>query len=110
MVSLPFKALTQKTFPFNLSFSSAFQIQNFARKFLFRYVMNVHKTQPLQFPSLHLEHLFFTEFTLSPNLTISEDELWYVWCLTVLYATKLVFPIQPTLRHISTPDHASSLL
>ena len=101
--SLPIKALTQKTFPLNLSFSSAFQIQDFARKFLFHYFMNVYRTQP-GFLSLHLEHLFLTGFTLSPTLTISEDELWYVWCLIVLYATKLVLLGQPTLRHITTPD------
>ena len=106
----PFKALTQKTFPLNLSFSSAFQIQDFARKFLFRYFMNVYRTQSLRFPSLHLEHLFLIGITLNPSLTILEDELWYVWCLTVLYATKLVLPVQPTLRYISTPDHAPSLL
>ncbi|KAH9769360.1 hypothetical protein KPL71_011968 [Citrus sinensis] len=107
--SLPFKALTQKTFPLNLSFSSAFQIQDFAIKFLFRYFMNVYRTQPLCFPSLHLEHLFLTGFTLNPTMTISEDELWYVWCLTVLYATKFVLPVQPTLRsyfqHPVTKDY-----
>ena len=108
--SLPFKTLTQKTFHLNLSFSSTFQIQDFAKKFLFRYFMNVYKTQPLRLPSLHLEHLFLTRFTLSPNLTISKDELWYIWCLTVLYVTKLVLHVQPTLRHITTPDHAPSLL
>ena len=72
--------------------------------------MNVYRTQPLRFPSLHLEHLFLTGFTLNPTLTISEDELWYVWCLTVLHATKLVLLVQPTLRYITTPDHAPSLL
>ena len=69
--SLPFKALTQKTFPLNLSFSSTFQIQDFARKFLFSYFMNVYRTQPVRFPSRYLEHLFLTGFT-------------------ILYATKLV--------------------
>ena len=108
--SLPFKALNQKTFPLNLSFSSTFQIQDSAKKFLFRYFMNVYRTQPLRFPSLHLDHLFLTGFTLNPTLTISKDELWYVWCLTVLYATKLILPVQPTLRYITTPDHAPSLL
>ena len=63
--SLSFKALIQKTFPLNLS----------SRKYIFRYFMNVYKTQPLRFPSLQLEHLFLTRFTLSPNLTILEDEL-----------------------------------
>ncbi|KAH9769372.1 hypothetical protein KPL71_011974 [Citrus sinensis] len=34
--SLPFKALTQKAFPLNLTFRSVFQIQDFAKKFLYR--------------------------------------------------------------------------
>ncbi|KAH9792621.1 hypothetical protein KPL71_004198 [Citrus sinensis] len=38
--TLPFKALTQKAFPLNLTFSSAFQIQSFAKKFLYRYFTN----------------------------------------------------------------------
>ena len=108
--SLPFKALTQKAFPLNLTFQSAFQIQDFAKKFLYRYFMNVHITKPKRFPSLCLEHLFLTGFTIVPSLTISEDELWYIWCLTVLFATKLVLLVLPTLRHISTPDHAPTLL
>ena len=108
--SLPFKALTQKAFPLNLTFRSAFQIQTFAKKFLYRYFMNVHRTKPERFPSLCLEHMFLSGFTIVPSLTISEDELWYMWCLTVLFATKLVLPVRPTLRHISTPDHAPTLL
>ncbi|KAH9680173.1 hypothetical protein KPL71_026451 [Citrus sinensis] len=47
--------------------------------------------------------------TLS-HLSISEDELWYMWCLTTLYATKLVFPVKPVLRHITTPEFSSDLL
>ncbi|KAH9671268.1 hypothetical protein KPL70_017299 [Citrus sinensis] len=47
--------------------------------------------------------------TLS-SLTICEDELWYMWCLTTLYATKLVFPVQPVLRHLTTPEFSPDLL
>ena len=72
--------------------------------------MNVHRTKPERFPSLCLEHMFLSGFTIVPSLTISENELWYMWCLTVLFATKLVLPVRPTLRHISTPDHAPTLL
>ena len=72
--------------------------------------MNVHRTTPDRFPSLCLEHLFLTGFTIVPSLTISEDELWHMWCLTVLFATKLVLPVLPTLWHISTLDHAPTLL
>ncbi|KAH9792620.1 hypothetical protein KPL71_004198 [Citrus sinensis] len=74
--TLPFKALTQKAFPLNLTFSSAFQIQSFAKKFLYRYFTNVHITKPERFPSLCLEHLFLSGFTIVPSLTIFEDELW----------------------------------
>ena len=40
---LPFIALTKNSFPFNITFSSPHQIQDFATKFLFRYFMNTHK-------------------------------------------------------------------
>ena len=65
--SLPFKALTQKGFPLNLYFSLAFQIQDFAKKFLFRYFMNVYRTQPLRFPSIHLEYLNYSMFGVSQS-------------------------------------------
>ncbi|KAH9671265.1 hypothetical protein KPL70_017296 [Citrus sinensis] len=75
-----------------------------------KYFKNVHRNKPERFPSLCLEHMFLTGFTIIPSLTISEDELWYMWCLIVLFATKLVLPVLLTLRHISTPNHAPTLL
>ena len=45
-----------------------------------------------------------------PSLTICEDELWYIWCLTTLYATKLVFLVKPVLTHITTLDFSPYLL
>ncbi|KAH9680130.1 hypothetical protein KPL71_026428 [Citrus sinensis] len=50
-----------------------------------------------------------SSLTLS-SLSISEDELWYMWCLTTLYATKLVFPIRPVLTHLTTPEFSPGLL
>ncbi|KAH9704988.1 hypothetical protein KPL70_011694 [Citrus sinensis] len=78
-------------------------------KFLYRYFFNVQSKKPDCFPSLRMENLFLTSLTLS-SLTICEDELWYMWCLTTLYATKLVFPIKPVLTHITTPKFSSDLL
>ena len=106
---LPFKALNQRHFPMNISFSSAYQLQDFAKKFLYRFFFNVQTKKPDRFPNLCMEHLFLTGLTLS-SLTISEDELWYMWCLTTLYATKLVFPIKPVLSHLTTPEFAPDLL
>ncbi|KAH9716813.1 hypothetical protein KPL71_021589 [Citrus sinensis] len=45
---LPFKALNQRSFPMNILFSSAYQIQDFAKKFLYRYFFNVHITSVLR--------------------------------------------------------------
>ncbi|KAH9769574.1 hypothetical protein KPL71_012060 [Citrus sinensis] len=106
---LPFKALTQQNFPMNISFQSAYQLQDFAKKFLYRFFFNVQTKKPDRFPNLCMEHLFLTDLTLS-SLSISEDELWYMWCLTTLYATKLVFPIRPVLTHLTTPEFSSDLL
>ncbi|KAH9801900.1 hypothetical protein KPL71_001197 [Citrus sinensis] len=53
--------------------------------------------------------LNFKGLTLDPSRETTEDVLWYIWCLTVLYATKLVLPITPTLEHLLDPDKATSL-
>ncbi|KAH9680105.1 hypothetical protein KPL71_026418 [Citrus sinensis] len=108
--SLPPEALTKKTFPFNKTFSSVFAIQEFARKALFRFFMKAYLiTDPFPFSTFHPENLFLTGLTLDPTRETTEDVLWYVWCLTVLYATKLILPISPTLEHLLDPDKATSL-
>ncbi|KAH9792640.1 hypothetical protein KPL71_004208 [Citrus sinensis] len=108
--SLPPEALTKKTFPFNKTFSSVFAIQEFARKALFRFFMKAYLiTDPFPFSTFHPENLFLTGLTLDPTRDTTEDVLWYVWCLTVLYATKLILPISPTLEHLLDPDKATSL-
>ncbi|KAH9680032.1 hypothetical protein KPL71_026386 [Citrus sinensis] len=106
---LPFKTLNQRNFPMNISFQSAYQLQDFAKKFLYRFFFNVQTKKPDRFPNLCMEHLFLTGLTLS-SLSISEDELWYMWCLTTLYATKLVFPIRPVLTHLTTSEFSPDLL
>ncbi|KAK9174634.1 hypothetical protein WN944_029671 [Citrus x changshan-huyou] len=108
--SLPPEALTKKTFPFNKTFSSVFAIQEFARKALFRFFMKAYLvTDPFPFSTFHPENLFLTGLTLDPTRDTTEDVLWYIWCLTVLYATKLVLPISPTLDHLLNPENATSL-
>ncbi|KAH9769414.1 hypothetical protein KPL71_011989 [Citrus sinensis] len=108
--SLPPEALTKKNFPFNKTFSSVFAIQEFARKALFRFFMKAYLvTEPFPFSSFHPENLFLTGLTLDPSRETTEDVLSYLWCLTVLYATKLVLPITPTLEHLLDPDKATSL-
>ncbi|KAH9765512.1 hypothetical protein KPL70_001895 [Citrus sinensis] len=108
--SLPPEALTKKTFPFNKTFSSVFAIQEFARKTLFRFFMKAYLvTDPFPFSTFHPENLFLTGLTLDPTRETTEDVLWYIWCLTVLYATKLILLISPTLEHLLNPDNATSL-
>ncbi|KAH9668412.1 hypothetical protein KPL70_021409 [Citrus sinensis] len=53
--------------------------------------------------------LNFKGLTLDPSRETTEDVLWYIWCLTVLYATKLVLQISPTLEHLLDPNKATSL-
>ncbi|KAH9780700.1 hypothetical protein KPL71_008176 [Citrus sinensis] len=108
--SLPLEALTKKTFPFNKNFSSVFAIQAFARKAVFRFFMKAYLvTDSFPFSTFHPENLFFTGLTLDLSRDITEDELWYIWCLTALYATKLILPIAPTLETLLDPDKATSL-
>ncbi|KAH9698054.1 hypothetical protein KPL71_023860 [Citrus sinensis] len=108
--SLPPEALTKKTFPFNKNFSSVFAIQEFARKAVFRFFMKAYLvTDSFPFSTFHPENLFLTGLNLDPSREITEDELWYIWCLTALYATKLILPIAPTLETLLNPDKATSL-
>ncbi|KAH9650226.1 hypothetical protein KPL70_026288 [Citrus sinensis] len=108
--SLPPEALTKKDFPFNKNFSSVFAIQEFAKKALFRFFMKAYLvTERFPFSTFHPENLFLTGLILDPSRETTEDVLWYIWCLTVLYATKLILPITPTLEHLLEPDKATSL-
>ncbi|KAH9780656.1 hypothetical protein KPL71_008160 [Citrus sinensis] len=85
-------------------------LAEFARKALFRFFMKAYLvTEPFPFSSFHPENLFLTGLTLDPSRETTEDVLWYLWCLTVLYATKLVLPITPTLEHLLDLDKATSL-
>ncbi|KAK9186445.1 hypothetical protein WN944_020780 [Citrus x changshan-huyou] len=93
----------------NISFQSAYQLQDFAKKFLYRFFFNVQTKKPDCFPNLCMEHLFLTGLTLS-SLSICEDELWYMWCLTALYATKLVLPIKLVLTYLTIPEFSPDLL
>ena len=109
--SLPPEALIKKPFPLNKTFSSVFAIQEFARKAVFRFFMKAYlMADSFPFSTFHPENLFLTGLTLDPSREITEDELWYLWCLTTLYATKLILPIAPTLSHLLNPDKATSLI
>ena len=67
--SLPFKALTQKTFPLNLSFSSAFQIQDFAKKIPFQIFHEClqNPTTPFSVPSPKTPISYRIHFQSNPN-------------------------------------------
>ncbi|KAH9680193.1 hypothetical protein KPL71_026462 [Citrus sinensis] len=74
---------------------------------VFPNILNFKESFP--FSSFHPENLFLTDLTLDPSRETTEDVLWYLWCLTVLYATKLVLPITPTLEHLLDSNKATSL-
>ena len=107
---LPNLALTRKSFPCNLKFSSPYQIQDFAKKFIFWYFMNIYHTQSSKFPSFHPDHLLLIGLTINPSRDITKEEMWYLWCLTILYGTKLVFHVQAMFRCLTDPIQAHSLL
>ncbi|KAH9668333.1 hypothetical protein KPL70_021375 [Citrus sinensis] len=108
--SLPNQALTQKTFPLRKTFSTVIDIQEFAKKFVFRFFMKAYML-PDSFPfsTFHPENLFLTSLNIDPSRDVTEDELWYIWCLTVLYTTELILPIRSTLNHFMNPDKSTSL-
>ena len=73
--------------------------------------MNIYQMskEPIFLPSFHPDHLFLTGLVITPHRDITEDELWYTWYLTVLYATKMVFPILPLLNRLNNPALSTSL-
>ena len=109
--SLPKTALTQMSFPLNVTFQSPHAIPDFARKFLFRFFMNIYQMSKelMFFPSFHPGNLFLIGLIIPPHRDITEHELWYTWCLTILYATKMVFPILPLLNRLNNPELSTSL-
>ena len=109
--SLPLQALTKKTFPLEKTFTIVFAIQEFAKKAVFRFFIKAYLlSYSFLFSTFHPENLFLTGLTLDPSREISEDDLGYIWCLTVLYATKLIVPVTATLEHLLNPDKATSLI
>ncbi|KAH9734820.1 hypothetical protein KPL71_017519 [Citrus sinensis] len=112
--SLPSKALTQKTFPRPVqTFPSLYRLQEFAKQFLFRYYMKaffLEENPHNQFLTFHPENLFLTGFFIPSVRDISDDELWYFWCLTVLHATQLIIPLAYTVNTLNDPSKATSLL
>ena len=108
--SLPNQAITHKTFPLKKSFSTVFDMQEFAKIYVVRYFMKAYMlADSFPFSTFHLENLFLTGLSIDPSRDVTEDELWYIWCLTVLYATKLILPVRPTLNHLMNPDKSTSL-
>ena len=75
--SLPKIALTQKSFPLNMTFQSPHAIQDFVRKFLFSFFMNIYQMsrEPMFLPSFHPDHLFLIGLVITPHRDITEDEL-----------------------------------
>ncbi|KAH9671224.1 hypothetical protein KPL70_017279 [Citrus sinensis] len=112
--SLPSKALTQKTFPRPVqTFPSLYRLQEFAKQFLFRYYMKaffLEENPHNQFLTFHPENLFLTGFFIPSVRDISDDELWYFWCLTALHATQLIIPLAYTVNTLNNPSKATSLL
>ena len=95
--SLHSQALTKKSFSLGKTFTTVFTIQEFAKKAFFRFFMKAYLlSNSFLFSTFHSENLFLTGLTLDPSREILEDELWYIQCLTVIYATKLIVPVTTT--------------
>ena len=109
--SLPKTTLTKKSFSLNMTFQSPHQIQDFARNFLFMFFINIYKMskEPIFLPSFHPDYLFLIGLVLTPYRDITEDELWYTQCLTILYATKMIFHVLPLLHRLNNPELSISL-
>ena len=108
--ALPNQALTHKTFPLGKTFSTVFDIQEFVKRYVYRFFMKAYMLAD-SFPvsTFHPENLFLIGLKIDPSRDVTKDELWYIWWLTVLYATKLILPVRPILNHLMNPDKSTSL-
>ena len=98
-------------FPLGKTFTIVFAIQEFAKKTVFRFFMKAYLlSNSFPFLTFDPENLFLIGLTLDPSREISEDKLWYIWCLTVLYATKLIVLVTATLDHLLDPNKSTSLI
>ncbi|KAH9680125.1 hypothetical protein KPL71_026425 [Citrus sinensis] len=88
-------------------FKEILAVKNGIKKFEYHLIGNhfLIRMDSSAFPNI----FHFKGLTLDPTRDTTEDVLWYIWCLTVLYATKLILPISPTLEHLLNPDNATSL-
>ena len=74
--SLPNQALTQKTFPLRKTFSTVIDIQEFAKKFVFRFFMKAYMlTDSFSFSTFHPENLFLTGLIIDPSIDVTKYEL-----------------------------------
>lgn len=58
--------------------------------------MNIYHLYQPKSSSLYSDHLFLTGFILDPFRNITDDELWHVWYLTVLYDIKIIISVYYT--------------
>lgn len=103
-------ALTKRTFPNHVTFSSPYQIRDYAKRFLLRYFHNISRESTDVLPSFHPEQMFLIGLNLEAFKPVTENQLWFMWCLSLLYATKLVLPVRPTLCQLNNLADATSLL
>ncbi|KAH9787338.1 hypothetical protein KPL71_010556 [Citrus sinensis] len=96
---------TQKHY--HIVFKEILAVKNGIKKFEYHLIGHhfLIRMDSSAFPNI----FHFKGLTLDPTRETTEDVLWYIWCLTVLYATKLILPISPTLEHLLNPDNATSL-
>ncbi|KAL5860655.1 hypothetical protein ACOSQ4_001951 [Xanthoceras sorbifolium] len=80
----------------------------FASDYLYRYLHLLHTEYDHYHVTRHNKP-FITPFLIC-SYHFSQNTLWYLWCLSVLYSHPIVLPLMQTSQHLHDPSNKNSLL
>ncbi|KAL5797113.1 hypothetical protein ACOSQ2_001933 [Xanthoceras sorbifolium] len=84
------------------------EVRQFASDHLYHYLHLLHHEDNHHHVS-RSNKPFITPFHLRPY-HFSQNTLWYLWCLSVLYSHPVILPLMKTSQHLHDPSNENSLL
>ncbi|KAL5865408.1 hypothetical protein ACOSQ3_002922 [Xanthoceras sorbifolium] len=86
---------------------SSQDIRHFASGHLYYYLHLLHTEHHPHHVSCHNKP-FVSPFHLHPS-QFSQNTLWYLWCLSILYSHPVLLPLMSTYQHLHDPTNDNSL-
>ncbi|KAL5813034.1 hypothetical protein ACOSQ3_027984 [Xanthoceras sorbifolium] len=84
------------------------EVRQFASDHLYHYLNFLHNEDDHHHVT-RTNKPFITPFHLRPY-HFSQNTLWYLWCLSVLYSHPVILPLLDTSQHLHDPSNENSLL